>query len=501
MMRSLYSGVSGLRVHQTRMDVIGNNIANVNTVGFKSSSVTFSDVLYQTSSPATGPNDSMGTAGVNAMQIGLGASLASITTKITGTGGSQRTDGWSDLMIEGDGFFVVQNNGTNYFTKAGSFNVDANGNLCTPSGALVMGWQVSEDDPSRCKSDTVSALRVMAPDKMFSEPAATTQCIVKGNIDQNDTQLAPDAEGRVANIQFYDNLGNLYTMELNIKHAGEDAGDDGAFNSTYAVTIANVYNEKGDSIFVEEVIDEDGVKSYQQTAYTGFSVNGEGGVTVETEDDFEQTGNIRLEMEPLLLSFDSVTGRFKSIDGDESLEGYNEETNPFMTFNMAGETEGTPFQRVTVDFSALTMFSQSGTTTLECARGTRASSAEGAGKPVGNMTGISIDKYGKIYGSYDNGDSNLLGQVVVATFPNAAGLEAVGNNMFATTQNSGSFDGIGKDILTTGGKFNPGVIEMSNVDLANEFTDMIITQRGFQANSRIITTSDTLLEELINLKR
>ena len=251
MMRSLYSGVSGLRVHQTRMDVIGNNIANVNTVGFKSSSVTFSDVLYQTSSPATGPNDSMGTAGVNAMQIGLGASLASITTKITGTGGSQRTDGWSDLMIEGDGFFVVQNNGTNYFTKAGSFNVDANGNLCTPSGALVMGWQVSEDDPSRCKSDTVSALRVMAPDKMFSEPAATTQCIVKGNIDQNDTQLAPDAEGRVANIQFYDNLGNLYTMELNIKHAGEDDGADAESNSTYAVRVANVYDEKGKSIFVD----------------------------------------------------------------------------------------------------------------------------------------------------------------------------------------------------------------------------------------------------------
>ncbi len=477
MMRSLYSGVSGLRVHQTRMDVIGNNIANVNTVGFKSSSVTFSDVLYQTSSPATGPNDSMGTAGVNAMQIGLGASLASITTKITGTGGSQRTDGWSDLMIEGDGFFVVQNNGTNYFTKAGSFNVDANGNLCTPSGALVMGWQVSEDDPSRCKSDTVSALRVMAPDKMFSEPAATTQCIVKGNIDQNDTQLAPDAEGRVANIQFYDNLGNLYTMELNIKHAGEDDGADTESNSTYAVRVANVYDEKGKSIFVDEVV-EDGVTTYVASAITNFNFNG---TDVSATVD-EETGEVTLEMEAATLAFDSVTGRFKNITG-------------------GGQTEGDPFQLVKVDFSALTMFSQSGTTTLECARGTRASSAEGAGKPVGNMTGISIDKYGKIYGSYDNGDSNLLGQVVVATFPNAAGLEAVGNNMFATTQNSGSFDGIGKDILTTGGKFNPGVIEMSNVDLANEFTDMIITQRGFQANSRIITTSDTLLEELINLKR
>ncbi|MDE7298316.1 MAG: flagellar hook-basal body complex protein, partial [Lachnospiraceae bacterium] len=196
MMRALYSGVSGLRVHQTKMDVIGNNIANVNTVGFKSSSVTFSDILYQTTSAATGPNATTGAAGINAMQIGLGANVASITTKITGTGGSQRTDGWSDLMIEGDSFFVVKSNGANYFTKAGSFNVDANGNLCTPSGALVMGWQVSEDDPTSCKSDNVSALRVMAPDNLFAEPEATTNVYVKGNIDQNDTQIAFEAEGR-----------------------------------------------------------------------------------------------------------------------------------------------------------------------------------------------------------------------------------------------------------------------------------------------------------------
>ncbi len=493
MMRSLYSGVSGLRVHQTRMDVIGNNIANVNTVGFKRSTVTFSDILYQTSKPASGPNDAMGTAGINAMQIGLGANLASITTNITDTGGSQRTDGWSDLMIEGDGFFVVQNNGTNYFTKAGSFNVDANGNLCTPSGALVMGWQVSEDDPSRCKSDTVSALRVMAPDKMFSNPEATTQCNVTGNIDMNDTQLAADAAGRVANVQFYDNLGNLFTVEFNIKHQAE-----AETTNTYDVTIKNVYDERGKSVFVEEV-EEDGVITYQASALTGFNFNGDG-VGVEVD---EETGEVTIEMEAAVLTFDSVTGKFQSITGDEDAAGefFDAATNPSLTFDLAGDTEGTPFKRINIDFSALTMFSQSGTTTLECARGTRASAAEGAGKPVGNMTGLSIDKYGKIYGAYDNGDSNLLGQVVVATFPNAAGLEAIGNNMFATTQNSGSFDGIGKDILTTGGKFNPGVIEMSNVDLANEFTDMIITQRGFQANSRIITTSDTLLEELINLKR
>ncbi len=502
MMRSLYSGVSGLRVHQTRMDVIGNNIANVNTVGFKSSSTQFSDILYQTSSPATGPNDAMGVAGINAMQIGLGASLAAITTKITGTGGSQRTDQWSDLMIEGDSFFIVNNNGTNYFTKAGSFNVDANGNLCTPSGALVMGWQVSESDPSQCTSDRVSALRVMSPDKMFSEPEATTNCIITGNIDQNDTQLAPDAEGRMANVQFYDNLGNLFTLALNIKHTGEEGETDGVTN-TYSIRMVDVYDEKGKSVFVEEYEEEGVIKYRQKESQNAPTLNGEEVTIGEVDED---TGAFTIETtDAPTITFDPVGGRFVSVTPPSDLEegegGGDEETNKFITFNLGAETEGVPYRQIKIDLSALTMFAQSGTTTLECARGTRESAVEGAGKPVGNMTGLSIDKFGKIFGTYDNGDQLLLCQIAVATFANAAGLEAVGNNMFATTQNSGNFDGIGKSILATGGKFSTGVLEMSNVDLANEFTDMIITQRGFQANSRIITTSDTLLEELINLKR
>lgn len=487
MMRSLYSGVSGLRVHQTRMDVIGNNIANVNTVGFKGSSVTFSDILYQTTSAATGPNETTGTGGINAMQIGLGANLASITTNITGSGGAQRTDQWSDLMIEGDGFFVVNSNGTNYFTKAGSFNVDANGNLCTPSGALVMGWQVSEDDPSTCKSDTVSALRVMSPDKLFSEPEATTNCIVSGNIDKNDTQIQSDAAGRVANVQFYDNLGELYTVALNVKQ-----NEDPEQTNVYSVTVSNVYGSDGKSVFVQENVDEDGNITYAATPITSFDFNGTN-VTVEVD---EETGEVTIDMEGANLTFNSESGRFVNIDGGADAQ---DENNPSVSFQLVAD--GGPFVPIDIDFSSLTMFAQSGTTTLESSRGTVESSSVGAGKAVGNMTGISIDKAGKIYGTYDNGDQLLLGQIVVATFANPAGLESIGNNMYATTQNSGDFDGIGKDVTATGGKFDTGVLEMSNVDLANEFTDMIITQRGFQANSRIITTSDTLLEELINLKR
>lgn len=488
MMRSLYSGVSGLRVHQTRMDVIGNNIANVNTVGFKSSSVTFSDILYQISSPATGPNETTGTAGINAMQIGLGANLASITTKISGTGGSQRTDQWSDLMIEGDSFFVVNVNGSNYFTKAGSFNVDKNGNLCTPSGALVMGWQVSEDDPSTCKSDRVSALRVMSPDKLFSEPEATTNCYVTGNIDQNDTQIQFDAKGRIANVQFYDNLGNLYTVELNIKQ-----NEDPTQTNVYAVTVANVYGADGESVFVQKNVDEEGNVTYSQSPITSFSFNG---TDITIDDIDEETGEFTIDMDGAVLTFNSETGRFVNIEGGADAQDAN---NPSISFQLVAD--GGPFVPIDIDFSSLTMFSQSGTTSIESKRGTVDRNSIGAGKAVGNMTGLSIDKYGKIYGTYDNGDQNLLGQIVVATFANPAGLESIGNNMYATTQNSGDFDGIGKDILTTGGKFDTGVLEMSNVDLANEFTDMIITQRGFQANSRIITTSDTLLEELVNLKR
>ena len=480
MMRALYSGVSGLRVHQTKMDVIGNNIANVNTVGFKSSSVTFSDILYQTTSSATGPNQATGTAGINAMQIGLGANVASITTKITGTGGSQRTDSWSDLMIEGDSFFIVNNNGSNYFTKAGSFNVDANGNLCTPSGALVMGWQPDPEDPTVCKVDNVSPLRIMAPDKLFAEPEATTNVYLSGNIDMNDTQIAFESSGRVANIQFYDNLGNLYTAALNIRQSEEPEN-----TNIYSVTVSNVYDAKGDSVFVSKSVADDGTVTYGPTPIQSFSFAGQD-VTVEVDDT---TGAVSIDMEGATLSFNASTGRFVSV-GEDNAKSVN--------FNLI--SDGGPFVPIDVDFSNLTMFSQSGTTTLEGVRGDSEKGA-GAGKAVGNMTGVSIDKIGKIYGTYDNGDQILLGQIAVTTFANAAGLESIGNNMYATTQNSGDFDGIGKNIASTGGKFNTGVLEMSNVDLANEFTEMITTQRGFQANSRIITTSDTLLEELINLKR
>ena len=199
-------------------------------------------------------------------------------------------------------------------------------------------------------------------------------------------------------------------------------------------------------------------------------------------------GKVTFDDEGVSLRFNSSTGKFVGIGDTDGTKS--------MTFSLV--SDGGPFTDVDIDFSTVTMFSSGGTSNLESTKGSL--TGTGAGRASGNLSGVSIDTEGLIYGTYDNGTSRLLGQVVVASFANPSGLEAVGTGLYATTQNSGDFDGIGKDITISGGKFDTGVVEMSNVDLT-EFTEMITAQRGFQANSRTITTADTLLEELINLKR
>ncbi len=509
MMRALYSGVSGLKVHQTKMDVIGNNISNVNTIGFKSSNVTFADVLYQTSSNATGPNAESGRAGQNAMQIGLGAGVSSITTTVDSVGGSQRTDNPFDIMIEGDGFFVVNNGDGNLFTRAGSFMVDANGTLCNASGYAVMGWQVDPNNPEKTVADNVSALRIMSPENQYSEPEATTAVHFSGNIDSADTAFDSET-GKLTNFTFYDKLGRSYTANLKLEQI---EGDDGIkLENQYSVTITDVLDANGDSIFVsyDELSDTYTVKENVTLTFGGVAYEAEatddGGYTI-TADETGDAG--------VVLAFNPSNGKFTSVtvggDAAETTDGGDEENYNSLEFNLTiedeefedptaeGDVDTNPFDIIDVDFSSLTMYAQSGTTKIEPTKGDL--DGYGTGRAAGNMKGVTVDNLGMIFGVYDNGTSRLLGQIVVATFSNPSGLEAVGGSLFATTQNSGEFDGIGETIDSSGGKFNTGVVEMSNVDLSVEFTNMITTQRGFQANSRIITTSDTLLEELINLKR
>lgn len=517
MMRSLFSGVSGLKVHQTKMDVIGNNIANVNTIGFKGSTVNFSDVFYQTSSSASGPNEETGMAGRNAIQIGLGSNLSSITTNVATAGGSQRTDNPFDVMIQGDAFFIVNSGGTNYFTKNGAFQVDAAGTLCLANGANVMGWQVDENGD--IVKGQVSKLQVMSGEHMYSEPQATTKATASGNIDSTDTQLR-DGKGAPMQVQFYDNLGNLYTAKLAITDNSTTAGTPAVTtfspkDGKYNIAVTDIMDANNQSIFASY---DETTKKYSATNMTEFTF---AGVTYKVKIAADSS-SYTVAPDPAgitTVEFNPNSGKFVGIYSNAAAGADGAATPPTDLatdkgkytsglFNLTGTgtantSHAFPADGVSVDFSNLTQYASSdsgtGTSKIQVTKG----DAQGydAGYPVGNMNGISIDGSGKIYGVYDNGTNKLLGQIAVASFANPSGLEAVGDSMFAQTKNSGEFDGIGEDPSSGNRKLLTGVQEMSNVDLSTEFTSMITTQRGFQANSRIITTSDTMLEELINLKR
>lgn len=440
MMRSLFSAVSGLKAHQTKMDVIGNNIANVNTVAYKSQSVTFGDVYYQTTQVATGPNEASGKGGTNAKQIGLGSTVGAISVDPTAQGASERTDNTWDLMISGDKFFVVSNAGNTYFTRAGDFTTDLDGAIVTQSGANVMGWKADAD--GNIIKDRVQALYATSPEYTYTAPAATTGVTITGNVDSRET-------GDIAyTVNFYDSLGNEYQATLNLTYDSKDAA---------AGTTS--YNVVGGSVTMNG-------------QPTELSVSCDSQVVFNTNTGASMVGNARL----------ALTFTDNSADGSGNIANIGTNNGNTSTIN--------------VDASGLTMYAAASNINA-----TMGINGTGAGKAVGKMTSVGVNEAGQIVASYSNGDTKKIGQIAVASFTNPSGLEKVGDNLYAATLNSGSFDGIGEDISESSGKITSGYLEMSNVDLADQFTNMITTQRGYQANSRIITVSDTMLEELINLKR
>jgi len=653
-MRSLFSGVAGLKTHQTKMDVIGNNIANVNTVGYKSQSIVFADLMYQTTQSASGPNAVTGSGGINARQIGLGVKSAAINTAITTPGSTQTTGNPFDLKINGDAFFIVNNGTENFFTRDGSFYVDAAGNLAmTSNGYNVMGWQVDEET-GKVKKDTVSALRIMSEANLTYPPEATTEAYISGFCDKNDSDIN-SSHGKIMNLSFYDALGYSYTAKLSVHRTADDGvyytqlddildsnnkslkevygvsdindiaklganvtvnvsdaisydGDceiennaktlesEGYRNGTtntpdvvglnvtagvgtytdnrnggstqYKVNVPAVTDSTGATINMTQVVmNADGSVLYfadannnlystdgtalKQTTIASLTLQGgipapaAGGTPKDAEIDLtpgktyvDATGKA-LEIDATVAA--NVTDELKAIYGEDAFKGVNKfkidpqtgkliVTNKTvagckLTYNTSNGkfdnidggnsvlldfATGTPtgtnlgnFSDINIDFSGTSQENNGGVATLGGNSGTLASKgALGCGRKVGDMTGVSISQNGEIYASYDNGMSKLLGQIAVATFANASGLEKQGDNLYSATQNSGDFDGIGQDITADGtGSITTGALEMSNVDLSSEFTEMITTQRGFQANSRIITVSDTLLEELTNLKR
>ena len=549
MMRSMYSAVSGLKTHQTRMDVIGNNIANVNTVAFKSSSVTFSDILYQTTSNASGANATTGTGGVNAKQIGLGTTAAATKVSITSAGASETTGNPFDIRLtdkNSTNFFIVNNGSENVFTRSGSFYVDGSGNLCMSStGYTVMGWQVDETT-GEIRKDTVSALRIMQEKNLTSAPEATTQATIAGVLDENDTDVKNDA-GRVMNLNFYDNLGYQYTAKFAIKSTGTDGKytveltsvlDSNNQNITAKLTKQQMsqlfgnYNanatlgqyglakgctydaatkqyEKDGKKYRKSATDPTVFEEVNNTTNTVSITEIFSGITTTMANDIkDKTSKTNVEFDTATghatvkgektsydLVFDTSTGKFASIGGDTPSTMLNMSVLSSGLLNNNGN-----FQNISVDFSQCLNYENGGKSTIGADAGAT-DGTTGKGRKLGAMTGIFIDTSGRIYGTYDNGNTELLGQIAVAQFSNASGLEKVGESCYRTTLNSGEFDGIGVEISADGSSMTTGELEMSNVDLSSEFTSMITTQRGFQANSRVITTSDTLLEELVNLKR
>ena len=457
-MRSMFSGVSGLRVHQTKMDVIGNNIANVNTVGYKSQRVTFSDVFSQTISGASSASDDTGRGGVNAMQVGLGVNVSSIDMLMT-QGAAQRTDNPFDLMINGDEFIVVSDASGRYFTRDGALRLDEGMNLCIPNGMKVQGWQAVEDTDTNSETygeyvirkGEVSDINLSVNQTMAAK--ATDKVTFSGNID------ASSNEDPVTSIRFYDSLGNYFTATITLEKTG----------SSYTPKVTKVIDEDGNELGTLTTDATTGKQVITPPAVTITPNNG--GLTFDNLGQLDKTDKTK----PTTIDFEINVGTSKLYK--KCADG---------TYGTGKDYTGKIESKITANCDGVTQFKSKTTVESQIANGNKA----------GSISGYSIDNNGIVTATYTNGELRKIAQVAVAGFDNPAGLEKVGDNLYSITSNSGDFDGIGK-----AGNFNTGVLEMSNVDLSSEFTDMIITQRGFQANSRIISVSDEMLQELTNLKR
>jgi len=391
MLRSLYSGISGLRSHQQMLDVTGNNIANVNTVGFKSSTTVFQDTLSQMTQGAGGPQTGIG--GTNPAQIGLGVQVAGVSTNFA-QGSAQATGKATDLMISGDGFFVTRLGNDTVYSRAGAFDFDADGRLVTADGKIVQGYSATNG----VVNDGGGLSDIMLPIDAAAPATATSSATVTGNL-PSDTAVG-ETLNRDATV--YDQYGTKHTLSLG-----------------YTRTAAG----------------------WSVTASNGQGTSATGAIT------FGADGKI-------------TSGRTLQVGG------------------------------IAVDMTQLSGFASLNTASISSQNGHEA----------GSLQGYSISKDGTVVGSFSNGSSLAIGRIALATFANPAGLEKTGASGYRATANSGNAN-VGVPGSAGVGSLASGTLEMSNVDLSQEFTNLIVAQRGFQANARIITTSDEVLQELTNLKR
>ncbi len=428
MLRSMYSGIGGMRNFQTKLDVIGNNISNVNTFGFKKGRTTFKDLVSQQLTGASNPTANRG--GTNPRQIGLGGTIASIDT--IHTQGSLQTTGRAlDLGISGDGFFIVNNGNLSYYTRAGNFYLDRQGTLVTAEGLKVQGFQPNAAGTGVDRNN-FGDLRIQAGE-VFA-PQATTNMSLRGNLRAE----TPEGEEFDGTLEAYlppntvlnkftatDSMGNLHDLQLAYHKSGD--------NEWTVTVLTPQYNDEGV------------LESY---------------VT-------EPLGTVQFNSGGRVDMLNSQLQRFV-LDPQNGAEPID----------------------IAIDFSQLTQFGNSSNS---------ADISEINGNVEGFLESFNISQSGEINGVYTNGEVRILGQIAMATFNNTGGLMKAGDNLFQVSNNSGmpniGFAGDGRGVIAGAS------LEMSNVDLSEEFTEMIVAQRGFQANTRIITTSDEILQELVNLKR
>lgn len=412
MLRSMYSGISGLKNFQTKLDVIGNNIANVNTYGFKKGRVSFSETMNQTISGAGAATANKG--GTNAKQVGLGSTITSIDT-IQSQSSIQTTGRDLDLAVSGDGYFVVKNGAAQFYTRAGNFYLDDAGTLVTSDGSKVQAYKKNANGTvSNTYGDVAVNVNAVLP------ATATTGVNFTENLSSDST------------------VGSVYTQQIKVVDS----------------------NGKAQSVTVD----------FKKKTATDWDVY--------LNQDLSATP----APTPLTtLTFNAATGAL-STPASGKVDAYMSNTGTFGTAVVATD------QKITLDFSKLTQ-NQGASTAL----------VNPDGYTEGKLESFNIGSSGAINGVYSNGNIVTLGQLAIAKFSNASGLIKTGSNTFQESINSGTAN---INVAGNGrGSIAAGSLEMSNVDLSEEFTDMIVAQRGFQANTKIITTSDEILQELVNLKR
>jgi flagellar hook protein FlgE len=416
MMRSLFAGVSGLKNHQTRMDVIGNNVANVNTLAFKSSRVTFQEAFSQTLSGAVAPSGLIG--GVNAKQVGLGSQVGSIDTLFT-QGNVESTGISTDLAIRGDSFFVVSDGARQFYTRAGNFQPDAGGRLVNPTTGYVLQGRMAQDG---VLVDSITDIQL--PFGQKTPASATTGAVLGGNLDSG----AATGTTAETSIIVYDSLGAKHDLKITFTKSAP----------------ANQWNWA--------------VDTSTMTAAEAASLTGGAGVL-----NFNNDGTLNTTTS----TFPAIA--FQPAGGAAA-----------MSVSLTGGT----------GLNAISQFSGRTTAIL----------ANQDGYTAGTLADFQIDTSGVITGSFTNGVTVTLGQIALADFNNPGGLERSGDNMWGTSPNSGeALVGFAREGSTS--LISSGALEASNVDLAQEFTNMIVAQRGFQANGRVITTADEMLQDVVQLKR